>query len=151
MTSRPPPDLAAPVPCPADRTARRVGTGAWGVVRNAPLLRLFSGEPVTLTLRVEDQGAAPAASMADLTLAIDGGAPMPFWVPVNEDIELPLTLPHGGNERAAIRHAGNRGEIDRPATMPRCCRSNVRARPAAGAAGVGANRIRERTQPGATC
>ena len=65
------------------------------VIRNAPSFAIL-GEPVTLTLRVEDQGAAPAASMADLTIAIDGGAPMPFRVPVNEDIELPLTLPHGG-------------------------------------------------------
>ncbi|MEL6959452.1 MAG: hypothetical protein AAGL89_10920 [Pseudomonadota bacterium] len=65
------------------------------VVRNAPAFAIL-GEPVTLTLRVEDQGAAPDADLVDLTIAIDGGAPLSFQVPVNEDIELPVDLPHGG-------------------------------------------------------
>jgi len=65
------------------------------VVRNAPAFAIL-GEPVTLTLRVEDQGAAPATELVDLSIAIDGGAPLAFQVPVNEDIELPIDLPHGG-------------------------------------------------------
>jgi len=65
------------------------------VVRNAPAFAIL-GEPVTLTLRIEDQGAAPDADLVDLTIAIDGGAPLSFQIPVNEDIELPIDLPHGG-------------------------------------------------------
>ena len=65
------------------------------VVRNAPAFAIL-GEPVTLTLRVEDQGAAPETGIVDLTIAIDGDAPLMFQVPVNQDIELPIDLPHGG-------------------------------------------------------
>ncbi|SLN56110.1 hypothetical protein [Pseudooctadecabacter jejudonensis] len=65
------------------------------IVRNAPAFAIL-GEPVTLTLRVEDQGAAPQTEAVDLTIAIDGGAPLAFQIPVNEDIELPIDLPHGG-------------------------------------------------------
>ncbi|MDA9207934.1 hypothetical protein N9O61_03520 [Octadecabacter sp.] len=65
------------------------------VVRNAPAFAIL-GEPVTLTLRVEDQGAAPETDLVDLTIAIDGGTPLAFQIPVNEDIELPIDLPHGG-------------------------------------------------------
>ena len=65
------------------------------VVRNAPAFAIL-GEPVTLTLRIEDQGAAPDAGLVNLSIAIDGDAPIAFQVPVNEDIELPIDLPHGG-------------------------------------------------------
>ncbi len=65
------------------------------VVKNAPAFAIL-GEPVTLTLRIEDQGAAPDANFVDLTIAIDGGAPLAFQVPVNQDVELPIDLPHGG-------------------------------------------------------
>jgi hypothetical protein len=39
---------------------------------------------------------------ADLTIAVDADEPVTFSVPVNTDLELPVTLPHGGHERAAI-------------------------------------------------
>ena len=66
------------------------------VVSNAPAFAIL-GEPVTLTLRIEDQGAAPAgADFTSLTIAIDGAAPLPFEVPIGQDVELPITLPHGG-------------------------------------------------------
>ena len=66
------------------------------VVRNAPAFAILD-EPVNLTLRIEDQGDAPEApAVVPLTIAIDGGPPMQFDVPVGEDLELPVTLPHGG-------------------------------------------------------
>ena len=66
------------------------------VVSNAPAFAIL-GEPVTLTLRIEDQGAAPAgAGLVPLTISIDGAEPLPFEVPLNQDIELPVDLPHGG-------------------------------------------------------
>ncbi|WP_425051712.1 hypothetical protein [Psychromarinibacter sp. S121] len=67
------------------------------MVTNAPSFAIL-GEPVTLTLRVEDQGALPETEtgFAPLEIAIDGGEPQRFDVPVGEDLELPITLPHGG-------------------------------------------------------
>ena len=65
-------------------------------IRNAPAFAII-GEPVTLTLRVEDIGAAPGGSgLAPLEISVDGGAPQQFQVPLDQDIELPVTLPHGG-------------------------------------------------------
>ncbi len=65
-------------------------------VANAPAFAIL-GEPVTLTLRIEDMGAAPAGTgFAPLEISIDGAPAQRFEVPVDADIELPLTLPHGG-------------------------------------------------------
>ena len=51
------------------------------IVRNAPAFAILD-EEVQLTLRIEDQGAAPEiGGIADLTISIDGGAPMQFQVP----------------------------------------------------------------------
>ena len=65
-------------------------------VRNAPAFAII-GEPVTLTLRIDDMGAAPDGDdLAPLSISIDGAQPQRFRVPIGEDIDLPLTLPHGG-------------------------------------------------------
>ncbi|MFT4742709.1 MAG: hypothetical protein ACI91Z_000682 [Yoonia sp.] len=65
-------------------------------ISNAPAFAIM-GETVTLTLRIDDQGAAPVTdALASLSIAIDGDAPVSFQVPVGQDIELPLDLPHGG-------------------------------------------------------
>jgi len=67
------------------------------IIRNAPAFAIL-GEPATLTLRIEDQGAVPAglAPEAALAIAIDGAEPLTFAVPIGRDIELPVTLAHGG-------------------------------------------------------
>ena len=67
------------------------------VVKNAPSFAIL-GEEVLLTIRVENQGALPQseAGQVPLTIAIDGGTPLEFMVPVGEDLDLPVTLPHGG-------------------------------------------------------
>lgn len=66
------------------------------VVRNAPSFAII-GEPVTLTLRIEDQGAAPAGAVsAPLLISVGGGEPQRFVLPIGRNIELPVTLPHGG-------------------------------------------------------
>ena len=67
------------------------------IITNAPAFAIL-GEPVTLTLRVEDQGAVPAAegANAELRIAVDRGEPQVYRVPVGEDLDLPVTLPHGG-------------------------------------------------------
>ncbi|MEM9549744.1 MAG: hypothetical protein AAGA05_01130 [Pseudomonadota bacterium] len=66
------------------------------IVRNAPAFAIID-EAVTLTLRIEDAGAVPDLGRTSaLEISIDGGEPMQFDVPIGEDIELPVTLPHGG-------------------------------------------------------
>jgi len=66
------------------------------IVSNAPAFAII-GEPVTLTLRIEDSGNAPeAATLAPLDISVDGAPSERFDVPVGQDIELPVTLPHGG-------------------------------------------------------
>ncbi len=65
------------------------------VVENAPAFAIL-GEEVQLTLRIEDQGAAPATESVPLSISIDGDAPITVPVPVDEDVRLPITLPHGG-------------------------------------------------------
>jgi len=66
------------------------------IVRNAPAFAIL-GEPVTLTLRIEDMGAAPeGATEAPLDISVDGGEPQRFNIRIGQDIDLPITLPHGG-------------------------------------------------------
>ncbi|MBI1220310.1 MAG: hypothetical protein GC186_17385 [Rhodobacteraceae bacterium] len=67
------------------------------IVKNAPAFAIM-GEPVSLRLRIEDQGKVPASAgdQAQLAISIDGGAPHTYTVPVGRDLDLPVTLPHGG-------------------------------------------------------
>ena len=65
-------------------------------IRNAPAFAII-GESVTLTLRIDDMGAAPQENaLAQLDISVDGEPAQTFRVPVGEDIDLPVTLPHGG-------------------------------------------------------
>jgi len=66
------------------------------IVRNAPAFAIL-GEEITLTLRIEDEGAAPeGARRAPLDISVDGAEPQRFEVAIGRDVQLPLTLPHGG-------------------------------------------------------
>ena len=67
------------------------------IVQNAPAFAILD-EEITLRLRIEDQGSRPAGidEMTNISIAIDGEEPNSYRVPVGEDLELPLTLPHGG-------------------------------------------------------
>jgi hypothetical protein len=65
------------------------------VISNAPAFAIL-GEKVTLTLRIEDQGAAPTTDSVVLSISIDGDAPITVPIPIGRDIELPIELPHGG-------------------------------------------------------
>lgn len=65
-------------------------------IRNAPAFAVI-GEPVTLTLRVEDMGDVPDVDRtAPLDISIDGEPAQRFNIPIGQDLELPVTLPHGG-------------------------------------------------------
>ncbi|NNE80920.1 MAG: hypothetical protein HKN18_11685 [Silicimonas sp.] len=67
------------------------------LVQNAPAFAII-GEPVTLTLRIEDQGNVPSGlpDLADIDISVDGDEPQRFQVPTGQDLELPVTLGHGG-------------------------------------------------------
>ncbi|MEM9434738.1 MAG: hypothetical protein AAGA12_12520 [Pseudomonadota bacterium] len=89
------PEMTAPV-----HTILTGRKGDWDrrlVVKNAPAFAIL-GEEITLTLRIENQGDVPSdqTGRVRLTVSIDGDEPRPFQVPVGEDLELPITLPHGG-------------------------------------------------------
>ncbi|WP_170360421.1 DUF7408 domain-containing protein [Ruegeria arenilitoris] len=88
------PDL--PAPMHLLQTGRAQDWDRRLIVRNAPAFAIID-EPVTLTLRVEDSGAVPAGpASAPLEIAVDGGEPQQFSIPIGVDVELPVTLPHGG-------------------------------------------------------
>jgi hypothetical protein len=82
------------------------------IIKNAPAFGIL-GEEVMLTIRVDDQGAVPddVAGAADLSIAVDGGEPETYRVPVGEDMELPLTLTHGGANVLQFQVAVTNGEL----------------------------------------
>ena len=103
---------AFPAPVHVLLTGRKADWDRRLIIRNAPAFAII-GEQVMLTVRIDDQGAVPAdvAGAADLSIAVDGGAPMTFRVPVGEDMELPLTLPHGGANVLQFQVAATAGEL----------------------------------------
>lgn len=65
-------------------------------LKNAPAFAILD-EEITLTLRIEDSGAAPATPViVPLIISVDGGPPQSYQVPLNQDLSLPITLPHAG-------------------------------------------------------
>lgn len=65
------------------------------IVDEAPAFAIL-GEEITLSLRIEDSGAAPQAISTQVSIAIDGGAPQVFTIPIGRKMQVPLRLPHGG-------------------------------------------------------
>ncbi|SIS53857.1 hypothetical protein SAMN05421759_101290 [Roseivivax lentus] len=87
------PDL--PAPLHLLMTGREEDWDRRLIVRNAPAFAILD-ESFTLTLRIEDTGAAPGTRNVPLDISVDGQPPQTFTLPVGEDIDLPITLPHGG-------------------------------------------------------
>ena len=92
--------LAPDIPAPLHllQTGRPEDWDRRLVIRTAPTFAIL-GEPVTLTLRVEDQGAVPPAQQsgfATLGYAIDGGPRRTANVPIGRDMDLTVTLERGG-------------------------------------------------------
>jgi hypothetical protein len=66
------------------------------VIETAPAFAIVD-EAVNLRLRVENLGAAPeAVSYAPISIALDGAEPLNFEVPLNQAVNLPVTLQRGG-------------------------------------------------------
>ena len=87
-----------------DRRLRITRAPAFGII----------GEETTIGLRVEEQGPMPAGlagRAVEVAVAIDGAAPRTFSVPVNEDLELPLTIGHAGQNVVQFSVAAETGEL----------------------------------------
>jgi hypothetical protein len=82
------------------------------VVKNAPAFAIL-GEEFMLTINIEDEGAVPfdIGLEADLTITVDSDAPQTYRVPVGTDLELPVTLPHGGMNVLQFTLAPAEGEL----------------------------------------
>jgi len=83
------------------------------MVTTAPAFGII-GEPMTLALRIEEQGEMPAAEAGrrvNLAISIDGAEPETHVVPVGQDLELPLTLDHGGQNVVQLTVETAEGEL----------------------------------------
>lgn len=82
------------------------------IITNAPAFAII-GEPTTITLRVEDDGAAPQkqGSVAQLSLTLDTDAPQIITVPIGQDLEFPITLTHGGESVLTLSVAEHETEL----------------------------------------
>jgi hypothetical protein len=80
-------------------------------IRNAPAFAII-GEPVVLTLRIDDMGTAPVGSgLAALDISVAGEPAQRFNVPVGQDIDLPVTLPHSGRNVIQFTSPMAEGEL----------------------------------------
>ncbi len=106
--------LAPVLPAPLNvlLTGRKTDWDRRLVITEAPAFAIV-GEEFILKLRIEDQGAAPAdlGPEVELTIAVDAEAPVSFMVPVGEDLELPVVLPHGGQNVLQFSVAGQEAEL----------------------------------------
>ncbi len=107
-------ELAPSLPAPLQVLLTGRGTD-WDrrlVITDAPAFAIL-GEEVMLKLRIDDQGAVPAdaGGFAQLTIAVDADPAQTYDVPVGEDLELPVTLPHGGMNVLQFSVAVGAGEL----------------------------------------
>jgi hypothetical protein len=82
------------------------------VVTNAPAFAIM-GEETILNLRIEDLGASPFGidDLVEITIALDEEPPISFQVPLNVDLDLPVRLPHGGQNVLQLSVAAQAGEL----------------------------------------
>ena len=100
-----------PAPLQVLLTGREADWDRRIVVKNAPAFAII-GEEFKLELKVEDIGAPPdLGSEVDLTIAIDTEEPVTYTVSLNQDLELPVKLPHGGANVLQFSVAPVAGEI----------------------------------------
>lgn len=104
------PDLPAPLQLLLTGRARD-----WDrrlLIQTAPAFGII-GEETSIRLRVEDMGAVPASigPTAQISIAIDGATSRTYDVRVGQDLELPLTLTHGGQNVVQFALAPVDGEL----------------------------------------
>ncbi|SLN56568.1 hypothetical protein PEL8287_03043 [Roseovarius litorisediminis] len=103
------PDL--PAPLHLLHTGRK---GDWDRrlrIDNAPAFAIL-GEEITMTLRIDDEGAAPRGTVnVPLDISVDGEPAQRFSVPLGQTIELPVSLPHGGRNVLQFTTPNAEGEL----------------------------------------
>ncbi len=80
------------------------------VITGAPGFGII-GEPVSLTMRIEDQGAHAQDETTRVTTSINGAKPVSHTLPIGEDIEITITLPHSGMNVIEITVPEAEGEL----------------------------------------
>ena len=89
-------DLAIPAPVHVFLTGEKNEFDRRLIVKNAPAFAIV-GEPVTITLLIENIGLSDIANeMVGVNISTDGGAVQRFQVPLGENVEVKVTLPHAG-------------------------------------------------------
>mgnify|MGYP001083159817 FL=1 len=108
-------DLASDMPAPLNvlLTGHASDWDRRLLIKTAPAFGII-GEPLSLTLRIDEQGRMPDAEAGrrmTLQIAIDGGEAESYSVPVGEDLELPLVLDHGGQNVIQLTLEAAEGEL----------------------------------------
>ena len=81
------------------------------VIKTAPAFAIM-GEKAIISVRIEDQGQVPVlGGSVDLTVSLDADAPVTFSVPVGQDLDLPVNLPHAGMNVLQLSVATQPGEL----------------------------------------
>ena len=81
------------------------------IIKNAPSFAIID-EAVSLSIRVEDDGAVPEGQTStQLSIAINGGEPEVSTIPIGEDVTLPLTLTRGGRNVVQFSVPEAEGEL----------------------------------------
>ena len=104
------PDL--PAPLHVLLTGRKSDWDRRLTIKNAPAFAIL-GEEVRLKLRVDDEGAVPSGygMEAEVSIAVDDAPPETYLVPVGSDMDVPVTLQHGGMNVLRFSVAPAEGEI----------------------------------------
>ena len=81
-------------------------------IKDAPAFAIL-GEEVRLKLRIDDEGAVPPGfgQEAEVEIAVDDAPPQTYLVPVGSDLDVPVTLQHGGMNVLRFSVAPADGEI----------------------------------------
>jgi hypothetical protein len=82
------------------------------ILRKAPAFAIL-GEEFSFTLEVEDTGAVPSdlRETIPLFVSIDGRDPIELSIPVGREVDVPLTLRHGGINTLHFTIADEPGEL----------------------------------------
>lgn len=111
-------DVASPQPAiggPVNvaLTGRRADWDRALTITRAPAFGII-GEENTIGLRIDEQGRLPRAEAGrdvEISIAMDGETPRTYTIPVNRDMDLPVTLGHAGQNVVQISIAPSAGEL----------------------------------------
>jgi hypothetical protein len=105
-------DAAPVLPAPLHllQTGRAADWDRRLVITTAPAFAIL-GEEQAIRLRLEDMGAAPGAERVTLDISVDGAEPSRHDVPLGRDLELPVTLTHGGQNVIQLTTPLAEGEL----------------------------------------